>query len=181
MKVELPYGPFTVAVSGGIDSMVLANFVLKGRKNFDVLHFNHRTECAGIYVHFVEDWCEKHSITLNVHHYPFGPSNELSWSNWRNTVMQNNPRIVLTAHHANDSLESFLMRGKGISPINGNIHRPLLNWKKSNIKDYAIRNNIEYVDDPTNESIEYRRNRIRNVLIPEMVKCGIDPFNLMKC
>ncbi len=184
MKVKLPRTPFTVAVSGGIDSMALANFVLNGKKDFDVLHFNHGTKNADRYEEFVGKWCEKHDKQMVVFRYsdaePSGCENlEFAWSMWRNEVMQGFPRIVLTAHHANDSLESFLMRGSRIAYINGNIMRPLIGWKKSDIYSYASRHDLEYVIDPTNSSSEFRRNRIRNELIPLMVDCGVNPFNLM--
>ncbi len=187
MKVQLPRMPFTVAVSGGIDSMVLANFVLKGKKHFDVLHFNHGTANADRYEDFVGKWCESNHISMITFHYsperdedPLGVENsEFAWSKWRNGIMQGFPRLVLTAHHANDSLESFLMRGSKIAFSNGNILRPLIGWKKSDVRDYAARNCIEYMIDPTNSSDEFRRNRIRNSLIPLMIDCGVNPFNLM--
>ena len=180
MKVLLPKleKPFAVAVSGGVDSMALMNFCYEGRKKFHVVHFNHGTEKADKYEEFVVDWCRHLKIDVCIRYY-CGEPKELYWANWRNEIMQKWRDPVFTAHHANDSLESYLMRGKKISYQNGNIYRPLIEAKKQDILDYAKRKDLEWIEDPTNKDNSIRRNKIRNVLIPQMVECGIDPFNLM--
>ena len=169
---------FRIALSGGIDSMVLSNFCLCGRKDFGVIHFNHGTPNASRYEDFVSNYCDILDLNIVVHKFDGEPS-EYNWSIWRNKIMSECEVPVYTAHHANDSLESFFMRGSGVSWQNGNIFRPLISVKKKEIIDYANRNGIMWVQDATNYDNSIRRNRIRNVLIPEMIQCGIDPFKFL--
>lgn len=184
MKVSLPkpeafYGrQFAIAVSGGVDSMALANFCLEGRKNFSVLYFNHRTKMADQYEEFVKKWCNTHGKPYHIFYFS-GSRSEKNWADWRNSIMQNWGSPVLTAHHYNDSLESYFMRGSRIEWRNGNVFRPLIRAKKAEILKYATRKNLTWIEDPTNQDNTIRRNKIRNVLIPQMVECGIDPFKLM--
>ena len=85
--------------------------------------------------------------------------------------------ILVTGHHKDDKVETFLInlfrgtRLKGLTSIkaeNDNLLRPLINIKKSEIEDYAIRNNIVFTEDTTNQNNEISRNWIRNKLIPEV-------------
>ena len=86
---------------------------------------------------------------------------------------------VLTAHHADDNIETLLMnitRGTGIEGLaaipeqNGKILRPLLPYYKSEIVDYAKTHGIEWREDRSNQSDDYTRNIIRHHLIPQLTK-----------
>ena len=83
---------------------------------------------------------------------------------------------ILTAHHLNDSLESFLInisRGSGldgltgIPELNGKIKRPLIEFEKKDILEYAVNNNLRWREDSSNKSNSYLRNKIRNEIIPQ--------------
>lgn len=171
---------FYLACSGGVDSMVLMNLFVKGKKDFKVIHFDHNTEYGQKARKFVEEICRQYEIRLVTYKYPRKKSSELLWSQWRNSIMQVVNAPVLTAHHLNDSLESFLMRGSPISYKKGNILRPLINCPKKAILQYAQHNKLVWLDDPSNMDSSYRRNKIRNELIPLMIECGINPLNLVK-
>lgn len=91
--------------------------------------------------------------------------------------MQRHPSYILTAHHANDTIETLLMnffKGTGIKglqgilPIQGNIIRPLLFARKEEILAFANENNLEFVDDSSNVTNKYTRNYFRNQLIPSI-------------
>ena len=85
--------------------------------------------------------------------------------------------LIAVAHHADDQAETVLlnlMRGSGLKGLAGmkakrdNIIRPLLGVSRSDIIDYLGRQNISYVDDSTNFENEHTRNRLRNIIIPEL-------------
>jgi len=96
--------------------------------------------------------------------------------------------VLLTAHHADDQVETVLMqffRGTGLHGLTGipairthqqNPHatdhidliRPLLPFSKASIKDFAKLNGLDYVEDSSNVKNDYTRNLIRNQLIPQM-------------
>lgn len=84
---------------------------------------------------------------------------------------------IALAHNYNDQVETLLMRifrGTGIDGLqgidykNGNIIRPILNIKRSEIDEYIITNNISYVEDSTNFESNYYRNKFRNMIIPNI-------------
>lgn len=171
---------FYLACSGGVDSMTLMSLFTKGKKDFEVIHFDHNTEYGRSARKLVEKVCGQHKIPVITYKYPLKKSSELLWSQWRNDIMQTLDYPVITAHHLNDSIESFFMRGSPISYQKGNILRPLIKCTKRKILQYAHHNNLIWLDDPSNEDSSYRRNKIRNELIPLMRECGINPLNLVK-
>ena len=86
---------------------------------------------------------------------------------------------VVTAHHANDNIETILMniqqgcsiKGlRGIIPKNRQIIRPMLNYKKSDINSYAKKNNIDFIHDISNDDISIKRNYVRKCIIPKLIK-----------
>ena len=85
------------------------------------------------------------------------------------------PHYILTAHHANDNIETLLInffKGTGISglhgilPVQGKIVRPLLFAKKEELADYALKNNVPFVEDSSNQTDKYTRNFFRHKLFP---------------
>ena len=102
--------------------------------------------------------------------------------NLNSLATQPKPVILLTAHHANDQAETILMhlfRGTGIHGLTGipmrrkdvlNLARPLLNFSKKEIKEYAKANGLSYVEDSSNEKDDYSRNFIRNTIMPQVTE-----------
>ena len=96
--------------------------------------------------------------------------------NWfQELVLEHRFDYILTAHHLNDSLETFLIhltRGSGLEGFtgipakNGTIIRPLLPFSRAEILEYAIENNLEWQEDRSNSSTKYLRNNIRHQVIP---------------
>ena len=83
--------------------------------------------------------------------------------------------LIAVAHHADDQVETFflnLLRGTGVrglsgmTKLNGNIWRPLLNVSRSDIIDYLKSVGQDYVNDSTNAQNDFRRNRLRNIVLP---------------
>ena len=84
---------------------------------------------------------------------------------------------ILTAHHLNDSLESFIInisRGSGLDGLtgvpmlNGKIKRPLIDFEKQEIINYAKNKNLRWREDSSNNSNSYLRNKVRNNIINEL-------------
>lgn len=85
--------------------------------------------------------------------------------------------VIAVAHHRDDNIETFflnLMRGSGIAglkgmlPRTGNIVRPMLGCTRQEIEEYCNRRNLHFIVDSTNLENDYRRNRLRNIIIPEI-------------
>jgi tRNA(Ile)-lysidine synthase len=100
---------------------------------------------------------------------------ELRYNWFKELVKKHDFDFVLTAHHADDNLETFLInltRGSGIDgftgipAINGNIVRTLLPFSRAEILNYAKENNIDWREDVSNASTKYVRNKIRHKVLP---------------
>ena len=98
-------------------------------------------------------------------------------------------KYVLTAHHLDDSIETFfinLTRSTGIKGllglrnINENIIRPMLIFSKSQIFSFAYKNKIEWREDSSNKSCDYVRNKIRNEIIPVFKQINPDFTNAFR-
>lgn len=182
-----------VATSGGVDSMSLLHFFLSIRdmENLKIaaIHFEHgiRGEESKEDAAFVKKYCEennvlffmkagdvpayakKHKITLEM------AARVLRYGFFDEVLKNEGFDRVATAHHTDDQAETALLnilRGSGIKglsamrPKRDNIIRPFLAVTKQEILKYAKINNIAYRDDYTNNSVEYKRNRIRLELLP---------------
>lgn len=178
-----------IAISGGIDSGVLLDLCIKNiaLANIHTIHINHNlTLQAKKYEYFVRKNCLEKNIPLTVvsekRNSVNGESMEMwgrkiRYKNFYQSLIELNFDYVLTAHHANDNLETVLMnldRGcyvkglRGIVPKNGKIIRPLLKYKKSDIISYANKNKIDFIHDLSNNDIAMKRNYIRKKLEPSL-------------
>ena len=176
-----------IAISGGIDSEVLLDLCIKNiaLANIHAIHINHNLTLQAMkYEHFVRRNCFEKNIPLTVvsekRNSINGESMEMwgrkiRYKNFYQSLIELNFDYVLTAHHANDNLETLLMnldRGcyvkglRGIVPKNGKIIRPLLKYKKSDIISYANKNKIDFIHDLSNDDIAMKRNYIRKKLEP---------------
>ncbi len=178
---------YVLAVSGGIDSVVLLDMVARDghfRKlhfggaswpeDFIVAHFDHgiRIE-SGKDLTFVRQLSAHYGVAFVTGSADLGADSSESIArrhryNFLRSVSDDG--IVVTAHHQDDLLETIainLLRGtgwRGLAPMASNIVRPLLNKTKAEIVMYAIDHNLTWQDDPTNFSAKYFRNRIRDRL-----------------
>ncbi len=182
MKVlGLPKGKIYLSLSGGIDSMVLAHFLMNGKKDFSVIHFDHRTKYGERARIFVDRFCKEHNIECQTYDYLENKGTEFGWAQWRKKVLVSLSHPVLTAHHKDDSLESVLMRGQPILYQCCNIYRPLLASSKDEIRQYGANNDVNYIEDHTNsDPTSGLRNKIRNLLIPMMRECQINPYSFLE-
>ena len=196
LKDKFPYlltESSVLCCSGGVDSVVLFHLMLSVSKNFVVAHcnFNLRDNESLGDLEFVKDLCEKNSIKFYSKSFNTkkiqNTSNksiqmvarDLRYDFFENLSVKLNINHILTAHHLNDSLESFIInisRGSGLDGLTGipglnkKIKRPLIEFEKVNIINYAKSNNLKWREDSSNKSNSYLRNKIRNKIIPELEK-----------
>lgn len=178
-----------VAVSGGMDSMVLVHLFQKLQLNFAIAHCNFQlrgTESDGD-ENFVTTYAEQNNITCFITKFDtsnYSEENKLSTQvaarnlrySWFNEILeQENFDYIITAHHADDVVETFMInlsRGTGLDGLtgipsqNGNIIRPMLPFSRKEIEDYVSENNLQWREDSSNASDKYLRNKIRHHVVP---------------
>lgn len=178
-----------IALSGGIDSMILCDLFLKSSLDFSIAHCNFqlRGEESDEDEKFIRNYCIKNQIEFfskkfNVKEYKQSgnystqmAARDLRYVWFRLLMKENNFDYLATAHHLNDSLETFLInlsRGTGINGLTGiqsqqnEIIRPLYNVSKNSILEYAEKNKINWREDASNATNDYVRNKIRHQIVP---------------
>lgn len=187
---------YLLAVSGGADSMVLASLFQDLRENiqdkeypFQVVHINYklRGNDSDLDQKVVQDFCEKNHIKFHLYEVSEKdkkPENsiqlwarELRYSFFKEIQQKEKLEFLVTAHHLNDQLETFIInlsKAAGITGLSGipshnnNIVRPLLQFSKKEIYQFAEHNNIEFREDLSNKKSDYLRNKIRNEIVPKL-------------
>ncbi len=182
---------FLLAVSGGVDSMVMADLFLKARLEFAVAHVNYhlRGEESNGDQLLVQSFCENHKIPFHLYEVSENdgqPENSVQlWARtlrydfFRNLQKEFQYNYLVTAHHLNDQLETFLINIskaagiKGLSGIPANenkILRPLLKFSREEIEAYAKKQKVKFRTDSSNLKSEYLRNFIRNEIAPKLLE-----------
>lgn len=189
----LPPAKLIVGISGGADSVVLlhllkkmgytciaahCNFHLRGiESDRDELFVTNFTEKLDIPLEKIDfyttQYAKEHKISIEM------AARDLRYHWFEDIRLKQNAVAIAVAHHADDSIETFLMnliRGsglkglKGIEPVNGKIIRPLLAVSRKEIETYSAENELSYVTDSTNQSTLYLRNKIRLELLPMLAE-----------
>jgi tRNA(Ile)-lysidine synthase len=180
-----------LAVSGGIDSMVMFHLFKEAGFNFGVAHCNFqlRGEESLADEALVNNTCVENAIPF--HHIRFNTdeyatekklsiqiaARELRYAFFQSIAEQHHYTKIATAHHLNDSLETVLLnlvRGTGIHGLTGipisntNVIRPMLFASRQQIENYGNFLKINWRDDQSNFSNDYQRNFIRNEIIPRL-------------
>ena len=183
-----------VAVSGGIDSVVLLDLLVKGGyKNLAVAHcnFNLRGDESDADEKFVVSIANNYGVPVYVRKFDtasYAAANKLSIQmaarrlryEWFEELRKElSYDYIVVGHNKNDVVETVLynlsrgtgLRGlAGIKPKNEAVVRPLLFAGRTEIKQYASDNGLEYREDSSNASVKYKRNYIRHRVIPELEK-----------
>jgi tRNA(Ile)-lysidine synthase len=182
-----------VAFSGGVDSVVLSDLLYKAGYNIELAHCNFqlRGQEAKDDTIFCENFAKSINAKLHVIYFDtktYATEYKLSIQmaarelryNWFKTLKtEHSFDFILTAHHANDNVETVfvnLIRGTGVKGLQGipekqnDIIRPLLFATKEDIKEYALKNKLLFREDSSNQEIKYKRNFIRHQIIPELKK-----------
>ncbi|MGB7784723.1 MAG: tRNA lysidine(34) synthetase TilS [Salinimicrobium sp.] len=188
---RLESGKILVAVSGGVDSVVLTHLCRQSNLDFSMAHCNfhlRKEESDGdeLFVTELADALEVEVFIESFETEAYAREKKISVQmaarelryQWFESLKETlGFDYVLTAHHANDNLETVLInfvRGTGldgltgIPPTNGYIIRPLLPFSREEIEDYARNTHLKWREDSSNASTKYLRNKIRHELIPKM-------------
>lgn len=184
MDIVVEPGKYIVAVSGGIDSMVLLD-VLSKQKNLELIvaHYDHgiRPDSAEDRK-LVQSVAEKYGLLFEYAEGRLGKAaSEEQARNARYTFLRTVSEThgatgVITAHHQDDLIETALLnmlRGtgrKGITSLADGPYllRPLLRVSKAQIQTYAAKHHIRWREDSTNNDTRYARNYVRSVLVPRL-------------
>lgn len=166
-----------LACSGGIDSMFALHFLMAGGRDVTPLCFNHGTEFGQSCENFLKS-LDIGAIYGKIEKTPEkGRSLEDFWRECRYEFLdQFTDAPVVTAHHLDDQIETLLQGfchgrlDRVIPHRRGNYIRPFIYVSKQEIKDYAHRHSLTYLNDPSNEDVRFTRNRIRNKIIPELLE-----------
>lgn len=180
-----------LALSGGLDSMVLAQLMLQHQLRFVCAHANFglRGEESEGDEAFVHTFAQENKVELLVKKFDTKKykktaqlstqeaARELRYAWFEELRQQPGFDLVLTAHHLDDSLETFLInlsRGTGLNGLLGipqareGIFRPLADATRAEIAVYAKKNHLNWREDSSNQSDDYLRNRIRHYLLPQL-------------
>jgi tRNA(Ile)-lysidine synthase len=190
--VSLPTSPkkiksMTLALSGGIDSVVLLHLLHQLQKihhfTLKASHVHHGlSKNANKWVQFCEKLCTKLSVSLDVHHIKLpqkkslgieGEARQLRYEK----LLQSKSDLVVLAHHADDQAETFLLqlfRGAGVKGLSSMAHfddtrklwRPLLNTSRIEIENYARQHKLKWIEDESNKNTDFDRNFIRSRVLP---------------
>ena len=172
------------AVSGGADSMALlwAMYLMREKLGIHLAaaHFNHglRGEESQRDETFVREFCQGYEIPLYVGSGEVVPNEkglEAAARDARYAFLQTLPGKIATAHTADDNAETVLMhlvRGTGlkglggISPVRGNVIRPMLTVNRQEVLEFLRQEHISWVEDSSNDTDAFLRNRIRHHVMP---------------
>ena len=172
----IPKEPFYLAFSGGTDSLVVAHFLSQSHASkMTLLYVNHGTEFGQFSENKVKDLAQSLNLPLDIYHVTQEPNKGQSleefWRNERMSIFHAQNRPVVTAHHLDDCLETWIFSslhglGKIIPLYNKNIVRPFLLTKKKDLERYAERKGIIPLEDPSNLDVRFARNNIRHNIVP---------------
>lgn len=188
-QLLVPNKPVLVGVSGGTDSVVLLHILMSLGYECVIAHCNFHlrmeesdrdesfvrklANTLKIQSYFIDfettEYASKHGISIEM------AARDLRYSWFNELLLKNNVQAIAVAHHADDSIETLLMnlvRGTGLKGLTGiparneNVVRPLLCLTRSEIETYLVRYDLDHVEDSTNGSSDYQRNKFRNEILP---------------
>jgi len=195
-KLFLPGEKILLAVSGGMDSVAMAELFSRAKFSFGIAHCNFQlrgeesdadeTFVKGLakklkvpcYIRqfFTTDYADQHRLSTQM------AARELRYEWFNELLSKEEYSFLATAHHLDDQIETFfinMLRSTGIAgfhgilPKQGKIIRPMLFSSREEIEEFIKKNKLSYREDRSNQEIKYLRNKIRHELIP--VLADINP------
>jgi tRNA(Ile)-lysidine synthase len=179
------------AVSGGMDSVLMVHLLKSSGYNFAIAHCNF--QLRGNEATADQEFCKQlahqnkvpfHTINFDTQQYASDKkisiqmaARDLRYAWFEQIKQLHNYTAIALAHHQNDAIETILLnlvRGTGIAglhgilPKNGSLVRPLLFLNRDEIQKLIAENNYQYVEDSSNASVKYARNKLRHEVIPKL-------------
>lgn len=178
-----------LAISGGLDSVVLFHLLQEADVKVHLLHVNYnlRGEDSIGDEKFVRELAKTNAVPLSVLNYQMkehlaqlggnlqNEARKIRYSFFQEYLNKTEDSILMTAHHFDDQMETFFMhlsRNSGLLGLtcmaqkNGNHERPLLNFTKEELKEYALEKGFQWREDASNQENKYLRNKWRNEWLP---------------
>ncbi|MDD4970676.1 MAG: tRNA lysidine(34) synthetase TilS [Paludibacter sp.] len=188
-QLLVPEGKIIVGVSGGTDSVVLLHVLLALGYDCLVAHCNFhlrmdesdrdelfvRTLAKDLRLPYysvdfeTSEYAEEHKISIEM------AARDLRYDWFYELLYNQDAQAIAVAHHADDSIETMLMnlvRGTGlkgltgIQPRNHKVVRPLLCCTRLELETYLVRYDLDHIEDSTNATLDYQRNKFRNEVLP---------------
>ena len=167
-----------VAVSGGVDSMAVLDFLSRKHK-VTAYCFDHGTEHGKAAMDFVAKYCLKNRISLQrgqlANERPAGVSMEEHWRNERYAWFKTFEQLIVLGHHLDDCVETYVF-----NMCNGTAHhmpyrhanaiRPFRLTRKQELIMWANQHSVPYLNDPSNENEQFTRNYVRHKVVPTMLR-----------
>jgi tRNA(Ile)-lysidine synthase len=195
LHAQPPAHSYVVGFSGGADSTALLHALIKIKSELGVpvsaVHVNHGLHAdSDSWQHHCETFCDWNNIKLSCikvqlkHQSGKGLEAEARHLRYKaiSTLLRDGSTL-LTAHHADDQVETLLlnlMRGSGVDGLsampeqrllgNGFLQRPLLEFQNTELLKYLQENDVEWIDDPSNQYVNQDRNFVRHEVIPLLEK-----------
>ncbi len=180
---------YIVGCSGGVDSVVLTHLLYRAKLSAVMAHVNYNlrgrdSQLDALHVQkLATQWnlpCYIHSVdlksTLHKGESLQNVARQIRYVFFKNIMAAHESGAILTAHHAQDNLETVLMQLiKGVTPlgmpeINHHILRPMLTFDKQMIMTYAKKYRLTWREDASNATDDYLRNQIRHHVVPELYR-----------
>ncbi len=191
LNLFMPDDRVLLAISGGIDSMVMAHMFEKSGYNYGIAHcnFSLRAEDSDLDEVLVQKYSGKTGVPFYSKKFETTKeaksrkisiqmaARELRYEWFEELRKKHDYKYIAIAHNKDDVVETFLInivRGTGIRGLSGikakkgNVIRPILFLSRNEIEEFQKKNNVAFREDSSNYSLKYSRNKIRHVLIPEL-------------
>lgn len=177
-RTRLPPGSMTVALSGGADSAALAFLAARSGEGPALIHIHHGLAASDMLAAAASAIAQHlglqmHTVSVDV---PAGPSLEAQARDVRYGALATVDGAVITGHTRDDLVETVLInlvRGSGAEGLSGipyhrppNVYRPILDLTRSETREIAALAELPFRDDPSNDSLEMTRNRVRHRVLP---------------
>jgi len=169
----------TIAFSGGIDSVVISDFLMNGKRDIELAFFHHGTVNSQRAEEFVVTFAAERKVPLRIGRINSNKSRGLSpeefWRNERYAFLDSLGGTVITGHHLGDAIETWIftsLHGESrlIPYSRGNVIRPFLTTHKDEIRSWASRRSLSWIEDESNSDPRYMRNLIRMEIVPHALK-----------
>jgi tRNA(Ile)-lysidine synthase len=186
IEVNIDSGTYVVAVSGGVDSMVLLDILArKGGLNLVVAHLDHGIrQDSSRDRQLVQRKSKQYNLPFVYSTANLGPgaseaeARKVRYEFLRSVKLASNAKAIITAHQRDDIIETAILniiRGtnrKGLSSLKsgGGLLRPIAHLDKDSLYAYAREQGIEWNEDSTNEDTNYRRNYVRHKILNRLNK-----------